>query len=131
MNSPESTIPTVRELLKQLTDQLSALFRQEVELASAEFSRSMARLLAGIASAAVGGVVLFGGFLMLLIAAVLGLAQWFEPWLAALIVGVAVSLVGVLLLVFGIRRVRPAELKPERAASSLQRDKDVLMRRAP
>jgi hypothetical protein len=130
MNTPDSgSSSTLRELLKQLTDELSTLFRQEVALASAEFSRSITTLVKGATSMAAGGAVVFAGFLVLLAAAVLGLAEWLEPWLAALVVGVAVVALGALVLLAGKQKLDPAKLKPEHVPESLRRDKEVLARR--
>jgi hypothetical protein len=137
MNAREIDMTTTREaqphsivsLLKRLTDELSVLFRQEMALASSEFSRSMKTFFMGVASVASGGAVLYAGFLVLLAAAVLGLSRWLEPWLAALIVGGAVLLVGVVMVLAGRRKLDLADLKPDRTMQSLKRDKDVLARR--
>jgi xanthine/uracil permease len=72
----------------------------------------------------------FAGLLVLLAAAVLALAQWLEPWLAALVVGIVVVIIGVLLLLAGKQKLHPEQLKPERSAESLRRDKDVLVRKS-
>jgi hypothetical protein len=120
---------SIVSLLKRLTDELSVLFRQEVALASAEFSRSMRSFFLGVASVAAGGAVLFAGLLVLLAAAVLGLAEWLEPWQAALAVGGAVVLIGIVMVLAGRKKIKPEELKPERSVQSLRRDKDVLARR--
>jgi hypothetical protein len=118
-------------LLRRLTDELSTLLRQELALAAAEISRSMRVMLAGTASVAVGGAVLFTGVLALLAAAVLGLATVLQPWLAALVIGVAVAIIGIVLVSVGIRSLDPSTLKPSRTAESLRRDKDVIIRRQP
>jgi hypothetical protein len=116
-------------LLRRLTDELTTLFRQELALASAEISRSVRLMLAGGASVAAGGAVLFAGFLVLLAAAVLGLATVLQPWLSALVIGAAVAIIGVVLVMAGIRSFDPSTLKPSRTAESLRRDKDVITRR--
>jgi hypothetical protein len=118
-------------LLRRLTDELTTLLRQELALATAEISRSMRLLLAGAASIAVGGAVLFTGLLAMLAAAVLGLATVLQPWLAALVIGAAVALIGVILVLAGVRSLDPSTLKPSRTAESLRRDKDVITRRQP
>lgn len=118
-------------LLRRLTDELSTLLRQELALATTEISRSMRVMLAGTASVAVGGAVLFTGLLAMLAAAVLGLATVLHPWLAALVIGAAVALIGIALVLLGIRSFNPTTLKPARTAESLRRDKDVLTRRQP
>lgn len=118
-------------LLRRLTDELSTLLRQEVALASAEISRSMRGMLSGAAALAVGGAVLFTGLLAMLAAAVLGLATVLSPWLSALLIGAAVAIIGVVLVLAGIRSLDPSTLKPSRTAESLRRDKDVITRRQP
>ena len=116
-------------LLRRLTDELTTLLRQELVLAAAEISRSMRVLLAGAASLAIGGAVLFIGLLGLLAAAVLGLATVLHPWLAALVIGAAVALIGVVLVAVGVRSFDPSALKPSRTTESLRRDRDVITRR--
>ena len=118
-------------LLRRLTDELTTLLRQELALATAEVSRSMRVLLTGAAATAVGGAVLFTGLLAMLAAAVLGLATVLQPWLAALVIGAAVAVIGVVLVLAGIRSLDPSTLKPSRTAESLRRDKDVITRRQP
>ena len=118
-------------LLRRLTDELSTLLRQELTLATAEISRSMRVMLTGAASVAVGGAVLFTGLLAMLAAAVLGLATVLQPWLAALVIGAAVAVIGIVLVLVGIRSLDPSTLKPARTAESLRRDKDVITRRQP
>ncbi|HTX06661.1 MAG TPA: phage holin family protein [Steroidobacteraceae bacterium] len=118
-------------LLRRLVDELTTLIRQELALAIAEVSRSMRAMLTGAASLAVGGAVLFTGFLAMLAAAVLGLATVLAPWLAALVIGAAIAIVGVVLVMVGIRSLDPSTLKPARTAESLRRDKDLITRRQP
>lgn len=117
-------------LLRRLMDELTTLLRQEMALATSELIGSLGRLTAGIVSIATGGAVLFSGFLVLLAAAVLGLTNVVEPWLAALIVGGVVTIVGVVMVLAGRKAVDPSMLKPRRSAESLRKDKDVLTRSA-
>lgn len=116
-------------LLRRLTDELTRLLRQELALATAEIARSMRVMLTAGASLAVGGAVLFTGLLAMLAAAVLGLATVLHPWLAALVIGVAVAVIGIILVSVGIRALDPSTLKPSRTAESLRKDRDVLTRR--
>jgi len=116
-------------LLRRLTDELTTLLRQELALATAEISRSMRVMLTGAASVAAGGAVLFAGLLAMLAAAVLGLATVLQPWLAALVIGAAVAIIGIVLVLAGIRSMDPSTLKPSRTAESLRKDKDVITRR--
>ena len=119
---------TVVSLLRRLMDDVSKLFRQELALATAEISQSLTKILAGTASVAIGGAILFAAFLVLLASAVLGLSNVMEPWLAALIIGVIVGVVGYVMLHKGIKTFNPAELKLTRSPESLRQDKEVLTR---
>ena len=119
---------TMMGLLRKLMDEVSTLFRQEMALASAEFSRSMTKLLTGAAAVATGGAVLFGGFLALLASAVIGLSNVVSPWLAALIVGLAVAIVGGVMVATGIKALDTSNLKPRHSPRSIQKDKEVLTR---
>lgn len=118
-------------LLRRLTDELATLLRQELALATAEVARSMRALLTAAASLAVGGAVLYTGLLAMLAAAVLGLATVLRPWLAALLIGAAVTMIGIILVSIGIRSLDPSTLKPSRTTESLRRDRDVITRRQP
>jgi xanthine/uracil permease len=69
------------------------------------------------------------GLLALLAAAILGLATVLHPWLAALVIGAAVAIIGIVLVAVGVRSLDPSTLKPSRTAESLRRDKDVITRR--
>jgi hypothetical protein len=121
---------SIIELVRRFSEELLTLFRQEMALATAEVSRTLRKLAAGVASVAAGALVLYAGFLTLLAAAVLGLSHVVEPWLAALIVGGAVTIVGLVLLMAGKKTMEPENLKPRRTVESIREDKDVLMRRA-
>ncbi len=126
---PDSDSPM--SLVRRLVDELTTLLRQEVALATAEFSRSLSAARSGVGSVAAGGAVAFAGFLVLLEAVVLALSQALRPWLAAAIVGVVVAIIGVILLQAGKRKLDPATLRPRHTAESLRRDKALLERRSP
>jgi predicted phage tail protein len=120
----------ISELVRHLLDQVSTLFRQELSLATAELSRSLSALIAGTTSVAVAGALLFAGLLVLLSAAVIGLSLVLPAWLAAVVVGVVVVLIGASLLRVGVSRFRAATVPPKRTGESLRKDKDVLTRQA-
>jgi uncharacterized membrane protein YqjE len=119
---------TTLALLRRLMNDLATLFQQEVALAKAEISQTLKRLTAGAAFLFSGAAMLFAGFLVLLAAGVLGLALVLEPWLAALIVGAAVALIGVLMVVLGLKAMNPPNLELRHSPESLRKDKDVLNR---
>jgi ABC-type transport system involved in cytochrome bd biosynthesis fused ATPase/permease subunit len=119
---------SITDLLRRLMDELATLFRQELSLATAEISGAMTRLSRGVISVVSGGAVLYAGFLTLLAAAVLGLAMVVQAWLAALIVGGVVTLIGLVMVLKGKKALEPSQLKPRRTVESLRQDKEVLMR---
>src|SRR6185503_20795033 len=81
-------------LLGRLISAFTELVRNEVALAKAELSASTTRARSGVV-ALIGAVsTLLAGSLAIVAAIVLGLAQVMEPWLAALTVGVVITIVG-------------------------------------
>jgi len=116
-------------LLRRLVDEFSVLFRKEVALAKAEAVQSFSHLKAAAISMASGGAVLFAGLLVLLAAAVLGLSHVVADWLAALIVGSIVSIVGFVMINSGKNKFDSSALKPERTQRAFQQDKEMVERR--
>jgi hypothetical protein len=118
------------QLLADLTNESTALVRNEIDLAKAEISEKVTQVGLGIAALAAGGLVLFAGFLVLLDAAVFGLAKLLEPYgwpaLAALIVAVGTMLVGGIVLMIGRSSLKATSLVPRRTTESLRRDKNFV-----
>jgi hypothetical protein len=113
-------------LLHRLGNDVGTLFAQEVALLKAETTRSIADLKAATVSMAVGGAVAFMGAFFLLLAAVYGLSNVVDPWLAALIVGGIVTLIGVVMLSTGRRKLEPAAMVPRRTAAALRKDTQMI-----
>jgi hypothetical protein len=116
-------------LLRRLLNEFSILFRKEVALAKAEASEALSQAKTGAISMASGGAVLFAGFLVLLAAAVLGLAHVVADWLAALIVGAIVTVVGYVMIQGGKSKLDPEALKLDRTQHALREDKEMVERR--
>jgi hypothetical protein len=113
-------------LLRRLVVDVGALFAQELALLKAETMQSVAELKAAAASIAIGGAVAFMGAFFLLLAAVYGLSNVVEPWLAALIVGGVVTLVGIIMLATGRRKLEPSAIAPRRTAAALRKDTEMV-----
>lgn len=113
-------------LLRRLADDVGMLFAQEVALLKAETAKSIGELKASTASIAIGGAVAFMGGFFLLLAAVYGLSNVVQPWLAALIVGGVVTLVGWIMLAAGRRKLEPAAVAPRRTAAALRKDAEMI-----
>ena len=120
--APRQAERPVGGLLSDLARQTGLLLRQEVALAKSELFQKMGQLGTGAGMLAAGGLVAFAGVLCLLAAATLGLAIVLEPWLAALIVGVVVLVLGGLLAWLGKSRMQAENLVPQRTIRSLKDD---------
>jgi hypothetical protein len=114
-------------LVADLTRESTTLVQQEVALARAEVSEKVSQVGTALASLIIGGLVLFAGLLKLLDAAIYGIGEMFPPdlgpWLAALIVGAIVAIIGMVMLQKGRRNLKPEHLAPQRTVDSLKRDK--------
>jgi hypothetical protein len=120
---------SVPGLLSRLMDDAMALARNELALAKAEARGALRDLRAGIVPIAVAAAVLLAGALTLVAAIVLALAEAMEPWLAALIVSVALMVIGWLLLKVAQRKFENIGDRVERTQDSLQKDATVVARR--
>ncbi|MFG6203470.1 phage holin family protein [Pseudomonas retamae] len=121
---------SVTGLLRQLSREVPALFTKELALAKAEFQSSLNTLKAGIAAVAGGAIVLLAGLIILLMSAVYGLSMFMAPWLAALIVGVVVMIIGFVMLQSGKKQFEPSHFKPDRTLDALSKDQEALRRKA-
>jgi len=120
---------SIRELFSELVADSSDLIRKEVQLARVELIGATRELKASVAAMAIGGAVIFGGFLMLLVGAGLALDVWLmRPWLSALIVGAAAVAIGGALIAGGRRGTQAHTLVPERTLQSLQEDGHLVRR---
>ena len=100
--------PPTAELLKDLSEQVSRLVRQEVELAKAELAVKGKR--AGIGAGMFGGAGLFGlfAFAALTAAIIAALDLAMATWLAALIVAVVYGAIAGVLALTGRNKVQEA-----------------------
>jgi hypothetical protein len=117
-------------LISELAQDTTTLVQQEVALAKAEISEKTSQLGRGVSTLAIGGVVLLAGLLALIDFAIYGLAELLppdlSPWLGALIVGAILSVIGYVMLQKGRQEIKTTTLTPERTATSLQRDKEMI-----
>lgn len=120
---------SIATLLSDLASETILLLRQELALLKAELHEKFSRAGQGATALGAGALVAFSGWLVLLAAAVLGLANALPAWLAALIVAVVVLGIGALLLLFGKNRLDAQSLTPQRSLRSLREDEAWLKER--
>lgn len=122
---------SVGTLVKQGTEQLSDLIRQELRLAQAELSQKGKR--AGRGGGLFGGAGLFGFFAMaaLITAAIAAIAMPLAVWSAALIVAGGLLLIAAILAMAGKSEVKRAVPPvPGEAVDSMRHDLETIRERA-
>jgi Putative Actinobacterial Holin-X, holin superfamily III len=114
---------TLGELVAELSRETGQLVRKEVELATTEMTAKARRAGGHVGVAAAGGALLHAGFLVLLAAIVLGLAQLgVTPWLSAGLVALATMGIGYMFVNKGITALRDTSIAPTRAIESVKED---------
>lgn len=75
-------------------------------------------------AAFLGGAIAYAGFLAIVAAAVLLLGKAVDWWLAALIVGVLVAIIGGILIKMGLDQLKQTSPAPEQTIETLKEDKE-------
>lgn len=120
---------SIPQLIRDFTGDVTALVRDEVDLAKSEVSEKISQLGSGLTWLGIGALVLFAGLLVLLDAATVGLLLVLppeQPWLAPLIVGGVVFIIGLIMLASGRGKVNAHNLKPQRIIEEARRDKRLI-----
>jgi hypothetical protein len=112
------------ELFGQLSEDMSLLVRQELQLAKAEIAEKAARARKDAVTAGVGGMVAYLGTFALVAAVILFLTQvvGITAWLSALLAGAAFAVGGYFLLKRGIRDLDNIDPKPRRTVQTVHDD---------
>jgi drug/metabolite transporter (DMT)-like permease len=109
------------ELLAELSRETGVLVRKEVELAQTEMSTKLKTAGGHAGVIAAGGALAHAGLLVLLAAIVIGLAEMGVPtWLSALIVAIAVMLIGYVLVNQGLTKMRNTSFTPVQTMETLK-----------
>ena len=114
---------SVAALLADLAADLRTLLRLEIALFKIELEEKARRVGRAFVALAAGGVLAASAWLVLLAAAVLGLARVLDAWLAALVVAAATLLAGGFLLLLGKRWLAVKRLVPRRSVGALKEDR--------
>jgi predicted phage tail protein len=126
IDKTDKSLPT---LFSDLTREMVDLVRQEIALGRAEVSQKISTAQAALTSLAIGAAIILAGLFLILQAVVRGLAMVLPPemapWLAPLIVGAVVAIIGYVMLKGGSAKLNADNLMPHRTMESLQRDKGL------
>ena len=121
MAGPSNDDRSLGELFAELSRETGVLVRKEVELAKTEMSARLKAAGSHAAIVAAGGALAHAGLLILLAAVVIGLTELgLAPWLAALIVAVAVMVGGYVLANQGLSRMRRTSFTPVQTMETLK-----------
>ena len=114
---PKRPEASLGELFKEMTRELTGIFRQEVELAKVETREEIQRGSKAGAAMAMAGVGAFLAVLFLSLALALLIAQRLNTALSFLIVGVVWAIAAVVLVRIGRNKLRDVRPLPETTAS--------------
>jgi uncharacterized membrane protein YqjE len=127
----ELTDESLSELVQRLSNQTTALVRQEMRLAQLELQEKGKRAGMGVGLFGGSGAVAFYGGGALVAALILLIATAVKAWVAALIVGASLLLLAGALVLGGKRQVQKATPPtPERAIESTRQDVEEVKERA-
>lgn len=111
------------ELFADLSRETSELVREEVALAKTEMTHKASEVGKDMGFLAVGGAVVYAGFLAIIAAIIVGLGQlgmtW---WLSAGIVGIVVAAIGAFLVWKGMESLKRTNLAPTKTLDTLKED---------
>jgi len=117
---PEKGEKSIAELVSELTQEVRTLFRQELQLFSAEIKEKLTAMAIDTVVIGVGVVMMYLGSLVLLAAMVLGLATVMPAWGAALLVAAAFIGCGLVLALKWRGNLAHLEKKPEQTMETLK-----------
>jgi hypothetical protein len=119
------------ELVKNLSEQVSRLIRDELKLAEYEMTRKAKRMGRGAGMFGGSGLVALYGIGCLIAAAIIGLAIVLPAWAAALIVGGALLVIAGVVALLGKSQVSKAvPPMPEQTVQSVKADVEEIKERA-
>jgi putative superfamily III holin-X len=115
---------SIGELFGQLSQDMTLLVRQEIQLARAEMSEKLSRFTTNLVSVIAGGFVAYVGGLALVAALIIGLHDLanISPWVSALIVGAVLAIAGYAMLRRGLGELKRVDLAPRRTVENIKDD---------
>lgn len=129
-HSPAEREASTSELVKQLSEQVSVLVRDELKMARLELTQKGKQAGIGVGLFGASGLGALYGVACLLAAVIIAIAGEVKAWLAALIVGLAVLAVSGLAALIGrgrLKRATPAV--PEQAVEGTKADVEEVKER--
>jgi xanthine/uracil permease len=110
------------QLFSDLSRDMSTLVRQEVQLAKVEMAQSAKKAGKDAGYIGVGSALAYAGGLAIVATLIIALAHILPWWLASLIVGVVVAVIGYALIDHGRKALAQEHLMPQQTMETLQED---------
>jgi hypothetical protein len=118
---------SLKDLLSDLSNSITTLFRKEIQLARAETSEKVSQVAIALGSIAGGAILALAALIVLLQALVLGITEaGVPPGWASLIVGVIVAAIAYASIHKGTSDLKASNLAPNRTVDSIKRDAQVV-----
>jgi hypothetical protein len=137
-NQPETSRkasgePSIAQLISELLSDGQILIRKEITLARQEISDSLSTARQSAIVLSIGAGITAAGGLLLLLALAHGVAAGFALplWLAYLIVGAALAIIGVVALISAISRLKQFNPVPNESIDSVRKDIQWLKEQTP
>lgn len=121
-NGQVSNDPSLGELFTGLSDDMGDLVRQEIHLAKVETKETISNATQGVVMIGAGGMIAYAGLIVLLFAVAAGLSLVMQLWVAHVIVGAIVIIVGALVLMSGRNALKNLSLMPEKTVETIKND---------
>lgn len=118
---------TIPDIFTDVVSLAATLVRKESQLARTEISENIGRVGAGIGLLTGGAVLMIPALVILLQAAVEWVSRTYAitPALSALILGGVVFVIGLILLLVGVNRLKVRTMVPDRTIRQIQQDANV------
>jgi hypothetical protein len=115
---------SIGELFGELSQDVALLVRQEAQLAKTEMQQKLSKVTTDLVSLAAGGTVALVGGLALTAALILLLIDpvGLDPWVAALLVGAVLAIVGWVMLQRGVKDLKRVDPTPRRTVETIKDD---------
>jgi uncharacterized membrane protein YqjE len=108
------------DLLRRLANNVASIVDREIELARREARSNVSAMARAATMLITGAIVLLLGLASFVVALIFALSRVMDDWLAALVVGVVLLIIGAILAYFGKQRLQLAPL--ERTRETLRED---------
>ena len=117
------------DLFGDLTREIAALVRQEIQLARSEMGEKASQVGKDVGMIVAGGALAYLGLMALIATIIIGIAQAGLPWWAStLLVGLVVVIAGGAMAWTGLSALKHTDLAPRQTMATLEENKEWAQR---